>query len=432
MWSKIKNLTFGQVRAAIYERRWRLMIYLALLAALFLLERSGDRADDEGFQMTKTARSAYLRASTFGYRKPSAKFTALMLLDDDPSSHHDPARVAYNACPRRLYLAKLTNALAAQLPSVIVFDFVFEAICPAEDEVLAASIREAAQHIPVVMGQDSEPAKVIRSLQPSRVAPGIDDGDIVPKKPNIVIELPKVKYGLVMLIADNRHVPVRWTTANSAPGSDRLTQHHVQDGLALSAATAHQQSVLENPTLIQSMKDGKTPLTSFIAEFPQQNGLDLLCKDQDPARWEDCKPTQDLASIFKGHIAVIGFDKNASHMDMHASVLGLAPGVILQANYIESLLDGRFLTQAWWPIEAGISFLFFVVIEVIFEFVKKLRVALPLALGVAAICYLISYFTVVQYGYYLQLWVPTLLALLLKATTVLSHRAIEGPGINQA
>jgi|SRR5271157_1406949 len=324
------------------KRRWRLLVYVALLTIAFILERNGDHAGGNGGSMSDAARTTYQRVSTLGYRKTKDRYTRLILLDDNPDSGHDPRSVAHNACTRRLYLAKLVQALDVQSASVIVLDFRFEADCHAEDRVLADAISRTAQHVPVVLGQNSETVSAVRRQRPATyIGSGIHDGDLVPQTPSLSGTVGAAAYGLTMLAADTRLVPLQWTIATSGSDASRITERRLQDGLAFAAATAHERSLRDEPKLNWYMKRGEFPMTSFVPEgkFPQQTGLDLLCKDEDRLKWEDCTPKHDPESTFKGHVALIGYGDNAGG-DMHDSVLGSVPGVVLQANYIESLVSG--------------------------------------------------------------------------------------------
>jgi CHASE2 domain-containing sensor protein len=419
-----------KVWTVLRERGWRLLVYVGLLAIAFALERTGDQAGGQGSSTSEAARVTYQRASTLGYRKPSPQFTALILLNDLPDSHGDPQSVALNACQRRLYLAKLIQALDVQRASVIVLDFYLQTKCPDEDKALSDAISATVQDLPVLLGQYSETVRTIRRQEPEYIiGPGIDGGDLVPEAPNISGGLVGATYGLTMLAADSRRIPLRWMTAT--PGSDvaHITERHVQDGLAFAAAAAHNPRLRSDPRLNDYMKRGDFPMTSFIPEdkFPQQTGLDLLCKDQRDFNWTDCSPKHDPASVFQGRIAVIGFGHTRANTDIHDSVLGFVPGVILQANYIESLLDGRYLTQAWWPIQVVLSFLCFATIEVVFEFISNIWRAIALAVFVTVIFYLICYVAVIQFGYYLDLWIPSALALILKVISTMQRLASENP-----
>ena len=421
----MKNVRFHEWWNALYKRRWRIAAYLTLVAIAFLIERTGDEAENGVPRFSETARNTYLRTSTFGYRKPDARYTALVLLDDKVTSHHDPPEVAFQACKRRLYLAKLIDALEVQAASVIVLDFMFNAQCPIEDRTLAASLSRTAERIPVILGQNSETVGVKQAREPTLTKKGVDDRDLVPMMPSISGDAQGVTYGLIMLIADSRHIPLKWRIADFVPGTDDLIEHGTQDSLALAAAMAQNRSIATSGTLSRYMQQDETPLTSFIPQykFPYLNGLDLICRKQDPSHWEDCTPKPDPMSIFRGRVAVLGFGENDSGTDMHESVLGLTPGVFLQANYIECLLDDRYLTQAWWPIELLLSFVCFAAIEIVFEFFSNIWLAVLIAMIVIACFYVISFIAVVVFRYYLQLWIPTVVAFILKLVTTLQGRA---------
>jgi CHASE2 domain-containing sensor protein len=426
------RLMLKKALAALWARRYRVFVYVVLLAVGFALERTGDHAE-EGGALSQTARATYQRVSTFGYRKPDVGYTALVLLDDNTSSGYDPPDVAHNGCRRRLYLAKLVHALEVQRAFGIVLDFRFEAICPEEDKALSDAISTAATDTKIiVVGQDSRVVRSIRAKQPASIGPGIVDSDLVPTPPQISRQPHGVKYGLIALVADNRRVPIRWAIAT--PGADpaRLTERSVQDGVAFAAAIARKPSLVDDPKIIGYLNRGDWPLTSFIPEdkFPRQPGLDLLCKDDKDYKrgaktWVECVPQQDLASNFNGRVVVMGFGDNDFGPDMHDAVLGRTSGVVLQANYIEAILDNRFLTQAWWPLQILMSFLCFAAIEIVFEFVPKIWGAVPLAILVVVSFYATSWVAMVQFGYYLDLWIPSALALILKVVSSLQSWAKE-------
>jgi hypothetical protein len=84
------------------------------------------------------------------------------------------------------------------------------------------------------------------------------------------------------------------------------------------------------------------PYTSFLREdqFPTtMRAVDLICSNPPNESWRNiCSRTRILrvnAQTFADKIVIIGIAGVGG--DIHQSVLGKVPGVILQANYIESL-----------------------------------------------------------------------------------------------
>ena len=106
---------------------------------------------------------------------------------------------------------------------------------------------------------------------------------------------------------------------------------------------------------------------------------------------------------------------------MHNSVLGWVPGALLQANYIESILDGRYFRQGNGPLQIGLSFVFFALIELIFEHIKSLWLPLTYAVLLVAMVYSITFMAIVQWAYYFDLWTPTAVAVVLKFFDRLRH-----------
>jgi len=416
-------------RVAVYVRArcWRLLFYIMILAFTFALERSGKTAEEEGGgSLSQAARVMYQRVTTFGYRKPKARFTRLVLLSNSPDSQDDPPDVAQNGCTRRLYLSRLIRAVGSQSPSVIVLDFYLTALCPAEDGALLDAISSVAKTVPVVLGQSSETIATLRQKGQGTIGKNIQEEDLVPELPSIAGR-PEATWALVTLLEDTRRIPLRWSIA--APGSNTkdLTERRTQDGLALAAAAAHDPTVLADPSLSAYIANGEAPFTSFIPEngFQRQSGLDLLCKGQDKKSWRTCSYSTQVDSFLRGHVVIFGQGRNESGLDMHNSVIGLVSGPVLQANYIESILDGRYFSQTWLGLQIALSFLCFVLIEAVFEYVPRFWLKIICALSVVAIFYLITYVAIVQWGYYVDLWIPSALALILKVVGNLQTWAKE-------
>jgi CHASE2 domain-containing sensor protein len=125
----------------------------------------------------------------------------------------------------------------------------------------------------------------------------------------------------------------------------------------------------------------------------------------------------------QGRVVVVGED--VSGRDRHMLFGNDVSGVYLQANYIESLLDGRYLR----PFGAGWDFAVFaawlVFLYLIFWIQPEIALAISLAIGFF-VKYLIIQL-VVWKGLYPQIWVQDLgaLALFLKYIDSRGHRIID-------
>jgi len=154
------------------------------------------------------------------------------------------------------------------------------------------------------------------------------------------------------------------------------------------------------------------PFTSFLreSEILTYSAIQLVCDPSilQPSRWEDCTAGAVGNDAFRNHIVVIG---NRIADDFHPSVIGTVPGVVLQANYIESLLDGRYFTPVpFWPaflvnlaLSLGIGWLFYR-----FSFLgggsRNLTVLRSFVFIFGG--WILSYFLALQLGYYLVIWFP--------------------------
>jgi hypothetical protein len=106
---------------------------------------------------------------------------------------------------------------------------------------------------------------------------------------------------------------------------------------------------------VQIREEGLHPFTSFIdpASMSHANALNILChsstKDEVASRYKiDCAQYPPTEAQIGGQIIVIGED--VAGYDQHNLFGSSVSGVYLQANYIESLLDDRFLkpVDATW------------------------------------------------------------------------------------
>jgi CHASE2 domain-containing sensor protein len=79
---------------------------------------------------------------------------------------------------------------------------------------------------------------------------------------------------------------------------------------------------------------------------------DLVCSAPGDPGWRACEDaglSKKLRSLADGRVVIIGED--VTDADRHDTVVGGLPGYMLQANYIESLLDDRLIR----PVPEGLN-----------------------------------------------------------------------------
>jgi hypothetical protein len=121
-----------------------------------------------------------------------------------------------------------------------------------------------------------------------------------------------------------------------------------------------------------------------------------------------------VKSLFRGKVTVIG---ELDYSDYHSTVVGNTPGYVLQANYVESLLDDRLILPVpeWVDLLTGLGI--FLLYERFFDSFRGYRSVLAV-LGLFIFTTLIVYLAVNLLGYYLN---PAFFSIL----SVLSSRIIE-------
>jgi hypothetical protein len=104
--------------------------------------------------------------------------------------------------------------------------------------------------------------------------------------------------------------------------------------------------------------------------------------------------------------------------DGHPSVLGRVPGFILQANYIEALLDQRYFEPAPWWLDYVLGFLIYASI-LLGLLSHKIFKTLICWLTTLIIAYLLIYVFIMQVGWYVNPVTVSGLALVVNASHLL-------------
>jgi hypothetical protein len=340
-------------------------------------------------------------------------------------------------------MARLIQKLQDAGPSLIVIDKYFSPeSCPNPEDtgnqMLGLAISSST--IPIVLGLhtlDADQLKLRGALSRSeednlKVAPLVVSPTLQFANPSGL-----VSYGLIRLNHDNRKIPLEWR-AYLSRSELAAPEHHTAVLPTLSRVAAEQ----ADPNL---SSDGKFkyliskaahPYTGFLSEeeIPTFSALDLVCGPQFPrdSDWESCELSGYKNQTIRNHIVIIG--NSTDDQDINASVIGLVPGVVLQANYIESLLDDRYLKPVSLlgniiiNLSAAfvIGFLFLSTSSQKHGLLSPERVAVA-SLILSLLLWVLSYLIVLHLGYYLAIWFPGLYVLALWAHTRL-HKIEEDKG----
>jgi hypothetical protein len=333
-------------------RNLAIVVFLLALALYLELrhdtENYASRCDLVDSGAEDKSEAAIARLTLTGYRSVRSRRTTVVALREDT----DPGRVLGNVCEQRWYIAKLIEALEASGASEVVVDKFFGPSSCAQDDAGTAALLSALQKskVPVIVGRATHTPK---SGDPRSscliLSESLDFGDKIGVDGRLT-EIPAVVAGLTRLNADVRKIPMNWSCyASDAEFSSGATPTDTRVGtLSWVAASSFDTGLKSEPRLLQLREEGFHPFTSFIdpASMSRASALSVLCrssvKDEVASRYKiNCAQYPPGDAQFGGRIAVIGEDVEGS--DQHNLFGGNVSGVYLQANYIESLLDDRFL-----------------------------------------------------------------------------------------
>ncbi|KAA6459744.1 CHASE2 domain-containing protein [Acidobacteria bacterium AB60] len=283
-----------------------------------------------------------------GYRDLRSRRVTVLTLSDEK----DPGTVMANLCEQRWYVAKLIDALSAMGASEIVIDKHFSPRACGPGDAGTAALVASVQHttVPVVVGRSTHPPHGTDTSGSCLVlGDSLDFGYKVDSMGNPT-KNPAALYGLTRLNSDIEKIPLGWSCyasdqafdAGQAPTDKRV------DSLSWMAAAAVDSGLRNEPRIVALQKEGHHPYTSFIdaKTMSHVDGLSVLCNSSQrgevAARYQvDCPAHPAPEADLHGQIVVVGED--VQDRDPHTLFGANVAGVYLQANYIESLLDDRFM-----------------------------------------------------------------------------------------
>ena len=367
------------------KRRIRLSLaYLAILVVDVSFSHWDELFGREQCNLVE-ARSWYQRVVTLGYRKPKPHFVRLVTV-----------LPPQDACKYRLLLADLLDRIGKQQPIMIVLDYSFSPHdCGKATEILQSSIRSAASKAPVVFGIASSTLQEVEDRNKLELKPLKDAGfgpvDQAIWPSDIKADGSRTITGLYRLDCDSRRIAINWSVFDKKEGRWTRVAARVPT-IAFAAAS------LYDPTLKNERKLTlpENPFTSFIPMEVFHPMDSTSIQNSNFEEWD-----------FRWRIVVIG----DALSDMHDSVVGRVPGVVLQANYIESLLDDRYFAGLTPASSAGAVLVCFLVIFAIFEKSTTTSIALFRAAFFLLLLVGTSYIALVHFARLFTFWAPCALAI---------------------
>jgi hypothetical protein len=370
----------------------------------------------------------YQRLSQWALHFKPSPPPSVVIVYIDPRT--EPPELLTNTCLARVFLGKLVDDISGLGAKAIVIDkFYSKTSC--SDDTKNGPFKTAMTNktIPIVVGQ---PTHLLTD------AKGSDKGCLA-LSPQFDFGGQKVKYGLTRLNNDVLKLPLRWPVFRDSddPKVDKAINDDLNpnkdmlagDTISLVAARQIDPAVdAESDPVAKLIALHVHPYTSFL-DLPSTNAMAVRCSTEQDLRDANneklvCpdKPSPrnalgpekvDLA----GKIVVIG-DLSDQDMQPFPDEKKERPGVYLQANYLQSILDRRFLQEIPWYVTLIGLFVFIVAIYCLHFFVKRWSPT-RISLAMLAVTLLICLVALVWHHYYTPLWA------LWTAATVVAVRSLE-------
>lgn len=401
-------------------------------------------------QNTLSSRS-YLHIANWALvsRASAAPGHEVVLLDI--TTQTTPPSVTTNSCESRSLLARVINYLNQLGAGAIVIDQYFSPEFCTEDSATAAFIA-AVQHsrIPVVLG-----------LGTHALPKATSSGCLALNSPLLIPNAPHLSYGLTRLVNDDLRVPLSWPInkdpsqpvapiAVSCPYNTVADPKHdcskppdSEPSLALAAALAARPQIQNSAKLASAVQGQLYPYTTFDPDVPEENAMDVVCtadphspdilgKPIEPAcqAWTPINRSRSSIDL-RGKTVLIG---NVVATDMKPFPTGDKSGLYLHANYIQSILDSRFLIAVPPAITVTGLILFLFAVYLLYwiadchpwALLSSTAQAGLWSVGAFAVIVLISLVVLLKYSYYTPLWA------LWGAATIVVVRFLDAFGHHQS
>lgn len=326
----------------------------------------------------------------------------------DPKT--EPSEILTNTCAARVFLSRLVQDLNTIHANVIVIDKYYSDTSCTEatsNKIFLNAMNKSV--LPVVVGQ---PTHKLESKGKPGACLALSNRVKFDDNAN-------VHYGLTRLNSDTLKLPLRWPVfqENSnleVPPTPISEESGAGDSLALVAARQQNPNIEKEESVQKLLAMHLHPYTTFL-DLPHVNAMTVLCSAEATPRDAYGKPFGDLC---KGMVQPLSnLDKNNLKLDGKIVVIGDKseedmqpfpggedkPGIWLQANYIQSLLDHRFLREV--PLRITLTGLvaFIFVVYWLFWFLQPERALIVGLITLAALLFL-SLGVLVSTSYFTPLW----------------------------
>jgi hypothetical protein len=291
-------------------------------------------------------------------------------------------------------LSNLLQKVGELHPLMVVLDYSFShRDCPDATSTLQNSINSVASQVPVVFGVPSYTLQEMKDRHPDELGKikGFTPQDQAIWISDIHAEGQHTFTGLYRLDCDTRRIPLTWPVFQKE-NNQWVRDPEEKPTIAYLAATLYNPGLKNNPAL----KGRDNPFTSFIPAdlFHPVDFANVLNGSPDALR-------------LRWKIVVIG----DGQQDWHDTVVGRIPGVLLQANYIESLLDDRYFRGLSAGVGATCTFICLLVIGLIFDRTTGVNRAAFRATFFLLLLICGSYIALIHFGRLFTFWVPCVAAI---------------------
>ncbi|HTR36996.1 MAG TPA: CHASE2 domain-containing protein [Bryobacteraceae bacterium] len=302
-------------------------------------------------------------------------------------------------CETRRRITDALPKLAAARPAMIVSDIGFaNANCINEPDTtakLVKALRDVSQTTPLVLPDPTESLIEMPDRKADEMREkGFGDDDLLAIEP-VPVPDAHIAYGVIELNADRRKVPVRWGV-HATPGAPLM----FRESLSFAAAKLYRSNFPDKGERLDKLAAaGYHPFTSLLREA-----------DFSTVPVEHISEESSIAKL-KGRIVIMGFGDDLH--DLWSTYVGRLPGYVLQANYLEALLDARAYRPVSFLNQLFIGALWFGVVELPFWFHKFSDIgALLRSFALSLIIMFVLYYVLlVNFAWYVSVAPPSALAI---------------------